>query len=533
MREHDLGIITRILIWFSLAIFIFSWAFNLLLRIIGASIGIICLISLSYIFHIEKLKKRNMQNSIKALKNAYNELDEQAKLMAQTDLELNKIQEELDKKITGLYTLHEWGNKADQTFSISELLDPITKDFVSKLGFQKAMIVIINEKLKQLQLRKAINYSSQLTQKIEKEINQKTLFTKLLSKAETLLISKVNSHDPSEKQLGDILGLSSFVITPILQQDTAFGLVIMGNESPYNKVTEGDLELVSIFASQIGITMQNSTLYEQLWKSQQDLQNRVKKRTKELAEANEELERLNKVKSDFVSSVTHELRTPLTSIKGFTSILIDGRLGKVPSEQLERLKKIRKHSSNLARLINNLLDISRIESGRVEMQKEEIPVKNILENVMEIIQSQIKNKNIHFSRSFNPENLKLWVDYNQLERVFINLLGNAVKFTPKEGKIVIKAHLTNNSVKVSILNTGPTISEKDLPHIFEEFYRGDNEPEQKEMGSGLGLSLVKKVIEAHNGEIWAESKSNKTTFNFMIPIKEETYKDDSKESFNS
>jgi len=519
-RERDLIIANKVLVFLAIIIFLFIWTFTPVFKIIAAFIGIACLMLLLYVQHKEKIKKQDMRHSIKVLKNAYNELDEQAKLMAQTDLELNKIQQELDKKITGLYTLHEWGNKVSQTFSINELLDSMTEDFVSKLGFKKAIVVMVNEQIKQLQLQKVINYSSKQTSKIEVELESGDLFTKFLSKPEPLLVNRINEKDPFQNKISQLLDCNSFVIAPILKQKTPIGIVIMGNKSPYIRVTEGDLELVSILASQVGITIQNSMLYEQLWQSHQVLENRVKDRTKELAQANEELKQLNKVKSDFVSSVTHELRTPLTSIVGFTSILIEGKLGKVPAKQLERLGKIKKHSLNLAKLINDLLDISRIESGRVEMQLEEIAIKDVYKNVMEIIQSQAESKNIKLIYNFEPEDIKVWADFGYMEHVFTNILGNAVKFTPKDGTIDVRANQKNESIKISFSDTGPGIPQKDINRIFEEFYRADNETNRKEKGSGLGLSLVKRIIQAHKGEIWAESKPGKgTTFHFTIPLK--------------
>lgn len=516
-QKNIVIVVCRVIV---ILILLSSWIFKPNLRVILGVIGAALLVILSYIFHKELLEKEEMQDSIKALKNAYDELDEQAKLMARTDLELNKTQEELDKKITGLYTLHEWGNKASQTFSESELFDSITEEFVSKLGFKRAIIITLNEKLKKLQLRKAVNYSQGEIQKLENEVNKRKLFAKLLSKGNPLLITKVNEDKKVQKQLNQITKLNSFVLSPILKQDTSIGIVIMGHKSPYNQVTEGDLELVSILGSQIGISLQNSDLYKQLWQSHQDLEKRVKQRTKELAEANEELKRLNKIKSRFVSSVTHELRTPLTSIKGFSSILIDGKLGEVPPAQLKRLKKIRKHSANLSRLINNLLDISRIESGRVEMQKKEIPLNSVFKNVMEIIKPQAEDKNIEVKKQFHPEDIKINADPNYLERIFVNLLGNAVKFTPEEGKVEVTSSYKNTSVKIAVSDNGPGIPEEDQSNIFEEFYRAENK-NQVQKGSGLGLSLVKRIVDAHNGKIWLDSKVGEgTTFTFTLPNKD-------------
>ena len=249
----------------------------------------------------------------------------------------------------------------------------------------------------------------------------------------------------------------------------------------------------------------------------QELERRVKERTLELARLNEELKRLNKVKSDFVSAVSHELRTPLTSIKGYASILMTGKLGPVSPVQKERLEKINSHSNNLTHLINNLLDIARIESGRVQMEIKEVVIKDLLDSIIDTITPQIKEKNISLKINIKTDADKIKADPGQIERVFLNLLSNAVKFTPGKGTIVISAVDKGGSIEFSVEDTGIGIPKQDLEKVFEEFFRSDNAAAQEIKGTGLGLSLVKKIIEAHNGKIWVESELGKgTKFSFTI-----------------
>ncbi|GAG35360.1 unnamed protein product, partial [marine sediment metagenome] len=241
---------------------------------------------------------------------------------------------------------------------------------------------------------------------------------------------------------------------PIVVKDVPVGFILMGNVSSYTKLTEGDAELLSVLSSQIGTAIENSQLYTELFNSHQDLERRVKERTAELARLNEELQRLNKVKSDFVSAVSHELRTPLTSIKGYASILMTGKLGQVPPAQKERLEKIDKHSNNLTRLVNNLLDIARIESGRVQMDIKETSIKEMLDSVVDLISPQVKEKNISLKINTKTKSDKIKADSSQLERVFINLLGNAVKFTPEKGKITISCQDKKEHMEFSVEDTG-------------------------------------------------------------------------------
>ncbi|MDD5292279.1 MAG: HAMP domain-containing sensor histidine kinase, partial [Candidatus Omnitrophica bacterium] len=241
-------------------------------------------------------------------------------------------------------------------------------------------------------------------------------------------------------------------------------------------------------------------------------------RTRELSAALEEIKVVTKPKSDFVSAVSHELRTPLTSIKGYASLLSAGKLGELPQPVKERLEKINKHADSLSQLINNILDISRIESGRVEMKIEDIDLKRLLDAVSDLLAPQFKEKQINFSQELADNISTLPADINQLQRVFINLIGNSLKFTPPDGKITVRAKKADGAVQIDVEDTGMGIAEKNLGKIFGEFYREDNEINQNVKGTGLGLSLVKYIVEAHKGKIWFTSKLNKgTTFSFTLP----------------
>jgi two-component system phosphate regulon sensor histidine kinase PhoR len=266
-------------------------------------------------------------------------------------------------------------------------------------------------------------------------------------------------------------------------------------------------------------------LFEETWHSHQELEIKVKQRTKELSEALEEIKIVTKRKSDFVSAVSHELRTPLTSIKGYASLLSEGKLGPLPGSVKERLEKINKHTDSLSQLINDLLDISRIESGRVEMKIENIDLRKILEALADLFAPQLKEKQIQFLQEIPPDITTVAADINQLQRVFINLVSNSLKFTPANGKIKVQAKKINNCVQIDVQDTGLGISEKNLNKIFEEFYREDNEINQNVKGTGLGLSLVKYIIEAHKGKIWVNSKLNQgATFSFSLPLSAESAK---------
>ena len=170
-------------------------------------------------------------------------------------------------------------------------------------------------------------------------------------------------------------------------------------------------------------------------------------------------------------------------------------------------------------MVNDLLDIARIESGKVIMKVSEQDLKDIISSASDLILIQCKNKNIELMQDLPKSLPEIMVERNQIERVFINLLGNAVKFTPEKGKITIKAHKEGGFVQVDIKDSGIGVPMDALAKIFDEFYRVDNPVNQEVKGTGLGLSLVKYIIEAHKGKIWVESKLGQgSTFSFTLPI---------------
>jgi signal transduction histidine kinase len=225
---------------------------------------------------------------------------------------------------------------------------------------------------------------------------------------------------------------------------------------------------------------------------------------------------VSKLKSEFISSVSHELRTPLTSIKGFSSLLIAEKFGALPPEAKSRLERIDQNVDKLVNMVNTLLDISRIESKRIDIQIAPADLSALVKDVKEMLTPQITRKQINLSIE-TPESLNVYMDKNLIERVFINIINNSIKFTPAQGSIVVKCTPKEDYVLVSIKDTGCGIEKYDLERIFQEFYR--TKSATGIVGTGLGLSLVKKIIETHKEKIWVESEVNKgTSFFFTLKI---------------
>lgn len=463
----------------------------------------------------QKKAKLSIQRSLNKLKRAYDELDEQAKIIVKKDLELNKTQEELDKKLNSLYTLHKLSKAISATFDREKLFSQIDESFISELGFDRGLVVLAGKQKGELSLCVAVGYTTSEQEKIKKYLNEKDIIDKT---GQALLADKSLEADAVKRGLLQLFALASFCLVPIISQEAKLGLIMVGNDLPYTKPTEADLEILSILAGQIASGVENAKLYEQLWQSHQDLEQRVSQRTQELARANEKFKKIDKLKSEFVSAVSHELRTPLTSIKGYASILMAEKLGALPGAVKQRLEKINKHSDGLTKLVNDLLDISRVESGRVAMKITELNLKDVADGVGDILAPQIKEKNIQLHMDIPKGEASCLADKTQLERLLINLLGNAIKFSPEKGKIILRAKEIKGFLQIDVQDSGIGIAENAMAKIFEEFYREDNTINQKIRGTGLGLSLVKRIVEAHKGRIWVTSTLGKgTTFSFTLP----------------
>jgi len=478
-------------------------------------------ISLALIIIIKISTIKKMQSENFRLNSSLNEMDEQAKLIVRTDLELNRTQEELDKKISGLYSLQKLSRVISTTLAENQIFKLISPESLRALGFEKACILSWDNRAKKFNLRLNIGCSENNTQDIEYffNFNPGTYLRLIKNNRTASSISPAKDFDLKEK-VKNFFIVHSFIIAPIVPKEGNKGFLLIGTENTATILTAGDEEIIAVLANQIGQSLENARMFDKTWRAQTELERKVEERTRELKLALEEVKAVSRRKTDFISAVSHELRTPLTSIKGYASILLTSKLGKVPENIRTRLEKINRHSDELTHLVNDLLDIARIESGRMEMKKEKQDIKSMVAQVADLLSVQLKNKEIDFLIQIPEDAQTAHVDHSQINRVFINIIGNAIKFTPERGKITISASSLNGEIQVEITDSGCGIPEKAQEAIFEEFYRVDNNINQEVKGTGLGLSLVKQIIEAHNGKIWVTSKTGKgSTFSFTLPKK--------------
>lgn len=493
--------------------------FETFMNILGFG-GLLALIALGFMLMLKIDKIKQLEESVKVLSSELREIDEQAKLVIRTDMELNKTQEELDKKLSGLYALQKLSRALSTTLEENEVFKKIEFSSLEELGFSKSLLYTWDDTKNAFALRLGIGFLEENMPPIKAFVDEhKSSLLALSGHGKTFSSFTAQEGLLPKEKIRPVFGVAHFVVASVLPKEGQKGFLFVGTENADTPLAEGDEELITVLANYLGQALDNARLFEKTWQAHQELEKKVNERTRELTIALEEVKTASKRKTDFVSSVAHELRTPLTSIKGYAAILLSEKLGKLPDEVRLRLEKINKHSDELAQFVNDLLDISRIESGRATMTKGAQDLKQIAEESADLLSVLCKEKQIELLLDIPVGLAPVYVDYNQIKRVFINLINNALKFTPAQGKIRVQCRQVTNAIQVDIQDTGCGIPEDSLEKIFEEFFRIDNSINQQVKGTGLGLALVKNIIEAHQGKIWVKSKLGEgSTFSFTLPL---------------
>jgi two-component system sensor histidine kinase/response regulator len=313
------------------------------------------------------------------------------------------------------------------------------------------------------------------------------------------------------------INVFSFVAAPLKSKDRILGYV--AGDFRDRRCTDEDLELLITIASHIAVAIDNAQAYQALEHLTQTLEQRVRQRTQELQSANERLVELDELRAAFVSIVSHELRTPMTSIKGYVENMLDGLTGPLTDRQSYYLTRVKLNVERLTRMLNQLLDLNRIENRRVELQLAAMSMPDLAQDVVEGLQSLAQKKAIALATHTEGEVPNIQGDRDKLHQVLTNLVGNAIKFTPEGGDVRVEVTaLSEGLVRVCVSDTGCGIGPHEIEKVFEKFYRGESAP-QEALGAGLGLPITKSLVELHGGRIWVDSVLDAgSQFYFTVPI---------------
>src|SRR5262245_17520962 len=239
-----------------------------------------------------------------------------------------------------------------------------------------------------------------------------------------------------------------------------------------------------------------------------------------LVQVNDELRRLDQLKSEFLAMVSHELRTPLTAIIGYSRLLLRQAHGSLTPKQIEQQEAIYRSGQRLTDLINDLLDVSRLEAGRVELAPRPTDVRQVVQQVMGIVAPAARAKDIRLTASFPPEFPRVHADPTRLQQILVNLVGNAVKFTGTGGSVRVLGGRQDDKAWVAVEDDGVGIAPEELPRIWDLFYQVESPLRRKHGGSGLGLTMVRRLVELHGGVVRAESEGENrgSRFTFTLPV---------------
>jgi len=244
----------------------------------------------------------------------------------------------------------------------------------------------------------------------------------------------------------------------------------------------------------------------------------VNRMCEELGRLYQQLEAASKHKSQFLANMSHELRTPLNAILGYTELIIDNIYGETPEKMRDVLERVQNNGKHLLGLINDVLDLSKIEAGQLTLSLADYSINNVVNGVFAALESLATAKKIALKIELPPDLPSGRGDEHRLTQVLLNIVGNAIKFTDA-GEVAIKASASNGSYTVAVRDTGPGISTADQGKIFDEFQQAEDSPTKKKGGTGLGLAISKRIIKLHGGRIWVESKAGEgSTFSFTIPV---------------
>lgn len=300
----------------------------------------------------------------------------------------------------------------------------------------------------------------------------------------------------------------SLLAVPLIVRDRVVGTLSIDSDQP-NAFQESDIQLLTIAAAQVGIAISNARLFEE-----------VEARASELRVAYEEVKESDRLKDELVQNVSHELRTPLTFVKGYVDLLMDGEMGLLNEEQQSALNIISDKTTDITRIIDDIITLQKINSGNLKLEKTSL--SDFLETAVASHKMIADQKGLHINSMMPSQNVMVIIDKGRINQVLDNLIGNAMKFSPNGGTITIGSEVDEKNVTVTVKDEGIGILPEKHKRIFERFYQIDGSASRRFGGTGIGLAIVKRIVDAHNGRIWVESEIQKgSTFFFQLPIASE------------
>ncbi|MBT4277285.1 GAF domain-containing sensor histidine kinase [Candidatus Falkowbacteria bacterium] len=312
------------------------------------------------------------------------------------------------------------------------------------------------------------------------------------------------------------------IILPLVVKKDLIGIIFLGPKIDNAAYSNQDINVLRIISNQSAVALENASLYRETQMFGEKMKEEVRKATAKLRKMNKQLKKLDKAKSEFISIASHQLRTPITAIRGYLSMILEGDYGRLTKGPSEALRKVGKSSDRMAGLVEDLLNISRIESGRMVFTFQKSNLENFTKNIIEEFKPMVKEKGLKLKYLCFKNMPEVNIDETKIKEVVSNLIDNAIKYTEKGNVTLELKTIIENKKKyalISVSDTGMGVEKEDLSSIFQKFRRGKKVTLVHTEGLGLGMYFSRKVVEAHKGKIWVESEGTGKGSTFFVKLK--------------
>jgi len=407
--------------------------------------------------------------------------------------ELLRLQQRLSIAYQRIQTLYDVTKTVSSTLNLEEVLNLIAQSAAETMQVKACTIRRLDESGQVVDIVASYGLSERYLTKGPIDV-QKSLLTHQTLSGQPTIVSNISQDDrlqyPAEARAE---GINSMLCVPLFIKDKAEGLICVYSAEA-GHFSQSDAEFLSALAHSGATAIVNARAYQAL-------------------------EQADRAKSDFVRMVTHELRSPLSAVQSMLRIMEQGYVGSMTSKQQDLIQRSQRRISFLLALVKDLLELAAGKMERLRGEKKEVVLNEVITKVTELMQTSAEEKGLELQVEIAEEPLVLMGIEDGLERVFMNLVSNAVKYTPAGGSVAVRAWSEDDQIKAEVSDTGMGISEKALPRIFEEFYRAQNAKSMEMEGTGLGLAIARDVVEQHGGQITVESVVGEgSTFYVTLPM---------------
>ncbi len=453
-------------------------------------------------------------------------VDQQHEELREAYLQQEQTLVALKQSNAQLQSLTHTGLLLCSNFDRENLVDQVLHIAVQDLHYDRALISFFDQSsgmVSGIRLHGVTDEIERFAQSISFSVTDPTsLEGRVLLRQQPLLLTDIreewHSLHPLNRQLVNLTQARSLIIVPLVMDDRVFGSLTVDRTAGPD-LTQDDVDLIRTLGNHMAMAIDNALAYERIESMNANLESQVQERTLALERVNAKLTEQDQLKSSFVSIASHELRTPMTSIQGYVQNMLEGLTGALTNKQREYLLRISHNSERLTRLINELLDLSNIETGRVPLHRSSLRLSDLIQEALHELQTMADTKHISLSSHVPYASVFVQGDRDKIHQVLINLIHNAIRFTPSGGTVLIDTFAPQKDfVAISVSDTGSGIPSHERSKIFIPFFRGSGQGRDQK-GAGLGLAISKTLIELHGGTVSVESELNAgTCFTFTLPV---------------